>query len=394
MDMKSTAWARPALFTCFAILGIVVYFAACDDSGSRTLLGPESAPGGSGPGRQTFRFETFGNEPFWTGTLRMNEVIEAAVDPTTALAVGLKVDSEQLPPGFLAGADLTSTATTVELLKRDAVVGLKATVAGGKIQKIGITCALCHSNVDNSVMPGVGRRLDGWANRDLDPGRIIALSPFFDDQPEVRAALNDWGPGMYDAYFNQDGKSDPVVLPPIYGLQDVDLETYSGEGPISYWNAYVAVTQMHGQGDFSDPELGIDIDANPDLVTQKLPQLLAYQLSLQTPPPPAFDEDAAARGKTTFDARCASCHIPPTFTDANLTLHDASETGMDPLRASRGTTGQYRTTPLRALWQHAPYFHDGSAATLGEVVDHYSSVFKFTLSPEDRSDLLEYLNSL
>jgi mono/diheme cytochrome c family protein len=394
MDKKFTGWTRPALFAWFAIFGIVVYFAACDDSGSGTLLGPDPAKGASGPGRNVFRFETFGNEPFWTGTLRMNEVIETAVDPTTALAVGLKVDSEQLPPGFLAGADLTSPATTVELLKRDAVVGLKAPVAGGKIQKVGITCALCHSNVDNSVMQGVGRRLDGWANHDLDPGRIVALSPFFDDQPEVRMALNSWGPGKYDAYFNHDGKSDPVVLPPIYGLQDVDLETYSGEGPISYWNAYVAVTQMHGQGDFSDPELGIDIDANPDLVTSKLPQLLAYQLSLQTPPPPAFDEEAAARGKTTFDARCASCHIPPTFTDANLTLHDAGETGMDPLRASRGTTGQYRTTPLRALWQHAPYFHDGSAANLGEVVDHYSSFFKFTLTPEDRADLIEYLKSL
>lgn len=396
MERKSIEWRRPEFLACMALLAVAAYFAACDDSGNGALVGPDNAPQASGKGRQVFRYETFGNEPFWTGTLRMNEVIETSVDPVTALSVGLKVDAEQLPPGFLAGANLTSPATTVELLRRDAVVGLKATVSGGHITKFGVTCALCHSNVDNSVMAGVGRRLDGWANHDLDPGRIVSLSPFFDDQPDVRATLQSWGPGKYDAYFNHDGLSDPVVLPPIYGLQNVELENYSGEGPISYWNAYVAVTQMHGQGSFSDPELGIDMDAHPDLVTPKLPQLLAYQLSLQKPAPPpgTFDAAAAARGQTTFNVRCASCHVPPTFTDASVTLHDPAETGMDPVRAGRGTTEQYRTTPLRALWQHAPYFHDGSAATLEAVVDHYSSTLGFTLSTEEKDDLVEYLKSL
>ena len=201
---------------------------------------------------------------------------------------------------------------------------------------------------------------------------------------------------MYDAYFNHDGINDPVVMPPIYGLQDVALENYSGEGPISYWNAYVAVTQMHGQGNFTDPGLGINVVANPDLVTPKLPELLEYQLSLETPAPPpgSFDAVAAGRGQTVFTTYCASCHVPPTFTDAGTTLHLAAEVGTDGVRALRGNTDQYRTTPLRALWQHAPYFHDGSAATLDAVVDHYESALGFTLTPEQQADLVQYLKSL
>ncbi len=379
-----------------ALFGVAALITACGNSDSGTLL----SPSGENPaqGRQVFRFDTFGNEPFWTDSLKMNVVIETAVDPVTALAVGLKVDSENLPSGFLEGADLNSPATTVELLRRDAVLGLKAVVSANHIQSIGITCALCHSTVDNSVMPGVGRRLDGWPNRDLDPGKIVSLSPFFDDKPAIRAVLQSWGAGKYDAYFNHDGISDPVVIPPAYGLKDVALETYSGEGPISYWNAYVAVTQMHGQGNFTDGRLGIDIRATPDLVTPKLPALLQYQLSLQTPRPAvgSFDTTAAARGRTLFEtsARCATCHVPPTFTDADVKLHDPAETGMNPLRAQRGTTDKYRTTPLRGLWQHPPYFHDGSAATLADVVDHYTAVFGLTLSDKQKADLVEYLKSL
>ncbi|HET9332058.1 MAG TPA: hypothetical protein VFQ21_00590 [Gemmatimonadota bacterium] len=362
-------------------------------SGS-SFSGPERDVASAASGQQVFRYETFGNERFWTDTLRLHAAIQT-VDPLTALSVGLKVDADRLPPGFLQSADLTDPATTVELLRRDAVLGVRAQVAGGEIRRLGITCAFCHSTVDNSVGEGIGRRLDGWPNGDLDVGRIVALSPELQDDPEVLSVLTSWGPGFYDPYFNQDGLNDPVVIPPAYGLQGIPLETYTGEGPISYWNAYVAVTQMHGQGDFRQPLLGISIQNSPDLVTHRLPLLLAYQLSLPAPPPPdgSFDADAAADGEAVFAAACASCHVPPTFTDAP-TLHAAGETGVDPVYATRGTTGMYRATPLRALWQHSPYFHDGSAPTLEDVVEHYESVLPLFLSPDEKHDLVEFLKSL
>jgi len=351
------------------------------------------------PGRYIFRHWTFGDEPFWTDTLHLNQVVEQAVSPATALAVGLKVDAERLPPGFLASADLTSPATTVELLWRGAVVGVEARVTTDQhIARLGITCALCHSTVDNSVTSGVGRRLDGWPNRDLNVGAIVALSPAL--PPAVKAVFNSWGPGKYDAEFNHDRINSPVVIPPAFGLGGVALETYTGEGPISYWNAYVAVTQMHGHGSFSDPALGIDIRQRPDRVTPVLPVLRAYQLSLNTPPPPAgsVDRDAAERGQAVFNTtgRCASCHIPSlAFSDVNRgVLHDPAETGMDPVRAGRLKNHKYRTTPLRALWQHPPYFHDGSAATLADVVAHYDRELGLGLTPQQQADLVEYLKSL
>jgi len=348
-------------------------------------------------GRQIFRHESWGDEVFWTGTLRLHEVVQGVVSPATALAVGLKVDADRLPPGFLANADLTSPATTVELLRRDAVLGLKAKVTvRGELRELGTTCALCHSTVDNSVAPGVGRRLDGWPNRDLDVGRIVALSPAIPE--EAKAVFRSWGPGRYDAYFNQDGVNDPVLIPPAYGLRGVALETYTGEGPVSYWNSYVAVTQMHGQGSFSDPRLGIEIVAQPDLVTPKLPLLRDYQLALEPPlpPPGSFDQAAAARGRQVFDgtAQCARCHIPPTFTDAGLALHAPAETGMDPVRATRGANDGYRSTPLRGAWHRAPYFHDGSAPTLAAVVEHYDGVLGLNLTAQQKADLVEYLKSL
>ena len=350
-------------------------------------------------GQYIFRHWTFGDEPFWTDTLHLNEVVETAVSPATALAVGLKVDAERLPPGFLASADLTSAATTVELLRRDAVVGVEAVVTADRhIKSLGITCALCHSTVDNAVTAGVGRRLDGLPNRDLNVGAIVALSPVL--PPAVKAVFNSWGPGKYDAEFNRDGINNPVEIPPALGLRGVALETYTAEGPVSYWNNYVAVTQMHGHGSFSDPVLGINIQQTPDRVTPVLPVLRAYQLSLSTPPPSegSFDPAAAERGKALFNAtaRCATCHIPSlAFTDVNLgILHDPSETGMDPVRATRLKNHQYRTTPLRALGQHPPYFHDGSAATLLDAVEHYDRFFGLGLSPQQKGDLVEYLKSL
>jgi mono/diheme cytochrome c family protein len=357
-------------------------------------------------GKDIFRFDTFGDEKYWTDTLRMHEVIESAVTPAAALSVGLKVDVDALPQAIkdalAAGqVDLNSTATTLALLKLNAVVGVKGqveTIDGrDRLVRFGVTCALCHSTVDNSFAKGIGTRLDGWPNLDLDPGAIVALSPAV--PPATKAVLNTWGPGMYDPRINFDGLSTPLVLPPAYGLRGVDKETYTAEGPVSYWNAYVAVTQMHGQGNFSDPRLGVNIVQSPDLVTSKLPALREYQLSLEKPPPPpgSFDRVAAQRGRGVFNglARCASCHTGSLFTDVNSgRLHEPSETGMDPRYAARTTQKRYRTTPLRALWQHPPYFHDGSAPTLAAVVDHYDRVRNLRLTDQQKRDLVEYLKTL
>src|SRR5688500_3192910 len=356
----------------------------------------DSSPALVADGQRVFRFDTFGNERFWTDTLRLNEVVEKAVDPTTALKVGLKVDADVLPAGSLEKVDLKSPATTVELLKLNAVVGVQATVdSANHITRLGITCAFCHSTVDNSVMPGIGRRMDGWPNRDLNVGAIIALSPVLD--AGKKAVYQSWGPGKYDPRYNHDGKSTPLVLPPAYGLAQITNETYTAEGPISYWNAYVAVTQMGGQGNFSDPRLGIDVKHSPDLVSSKLPALRAYQHSLPVPPPPAGSVDAAGaeRGRSVFDRTCASCHVGGSGTDNNDgKLHAPSETGMDGAYAARTANKAYRTTPLRALWQHAPYFHDGSAATLADVVAHYNRVRSLGLTTDQQRDLVEYLKSL
>ena len=346
-------------------------------------------------GRQIFRFDTFGDEQVWTDKLRLHQVVQKSLDPTTALSVGLKVDADVLPPGILSKVDLKSPATTVALLKMNAIVGIQATVnADNTLASIGITCAFCHSTVDNSVLPGIGRRLDGWPNRDLNVGAIIALSPALtQDQKTVYLS---WGPGKYDPRYNQDGKSTPLVLPPVYGLAAVKNETYTAEGPISYWNAYVAVTQMGGKGNFADPRLGIAVTHSPDLVTTKLEALRAYQHSLVTPAPPAGSVDAAIaeRGRLLFDRTCATCHVGGSGTDNNNgILHPPADTGVDGAYAARTATKAYRTTPLRALWQHPPYFHDGSAATLADVVAHYNRVRTLGLTAEQQRDLVEYLKS-
>jgi hypothetical protein len=379
-------------WTAFGVLGAALAAAACGEAGGSV---------GTDEARDVFRNETFGDERFWTDTLRMHEVIGTAVDPTTALSVGLKVDSEALPPGILQSADLRSPATTVALLKLGAVVGVKGTVVseGGqdRLTRVGITCALCHSTVDDSVAPGIGRRLDGWANRSLNPGAIIALSPAL--TPEQKAVYNSWGPGRYDPRFNQDGRNLPVLIPPAYGLRDVPLATYTGDGDVSYWNNYVAVTQMGGQGPFVDERLGIERrlpPGTPDLVTPKLTALREYQLSLHPPAPPAgsFDPPAAERGRAVFEgaARCASCHQGPQRTEPQL--HAPSDTGMDAAYAARSATGRYRTTPLRGLAHRPPYFHDGRAPTLAAVVDHYDGVLRLGLTPSQKADLVEYLKSL
>src|SRR5688500_11716543 len=335
-------------------------------------------------GKDIFRFDTFGDEQFWTDTLRMHEVIQQAVTPAIALSVGLKVDADALPAEVKAAlaagqVDLKRTATTLALLKLNAVLGEQGEVQtlGGRdtLVRVGITCALCHSTVDDSFAPGIGRRQDGWANTTLNPGAIVALSPALTEGQ--KAVYRSWGAGLYDPRFNLDGQSTPLVLPPAYGLLGVDKETFTAEGPVSYWNAYVAVTQMHGQGNFSDPRLGVNIVQEPDLVTPKLPALRAYQHSIGVPPTPgaSYNRGAARRGKIVFDANCASCHVGGNLTDNNNgVLHAPSETGMDSAYAARTTEKRYRATPLRGLWQHAPYFHDGSAKTLRDVEEHYARV--------------------
>ena len=360
--------------------------AAAGDSAARLIA----------DGREVFRFDTFGDEQFWTDTLRLHEVIEQSVDPTTALKVGLKVDSDALPPGLLVQADLTRPATTVALLKLNAIVGVMAEVdADNHITSLGITCALCHSTVDDAVAPGIGHRLDGWPNRDLNVGAIVALSAVL--SAEQKAVYNSWGPGKYDPRYNVDGKSTPLVIPPAYGLADVTNMTYSADGPMAYWNTYVAVTQMHGQGNFSEARLDIDIRQTPDLVESKLAALGAYQRSLVSPVPPegSVDRVMAERGRAVFDLSCASCHVGASGTDNNAgTLHAPKETGMNAAYAARAATGAYRTTPLRGLWQHPPYFHDGSAKTLAAVVTHYDRVLGLRLTAAQQRDLVEYLKSL
>jgi len=346
-------------------------------------------------GRDIFRDDTFGNEKFWTDTARLHEVIEHGIQPLEALGLGLKVDMDRLNLAKFAVHNPFAVNGTKELLRENAVVGLRAEFEGNHIKRIGITCALCHSTVDNALLPGIGHRIDGAPNTDLQVGKILAMLPVFSDAQ--KAVLRSWPKGTYDPRFNFDGKSTPLVLPPAHGLADVKNETYTAEGPISYWNAYVAVTQMHGQGTFSDPRIGVNVVQQPDLVTPKLEALRVYQHSLPrlAAPGASYDHGAARRGKALFDASCARCHTEGTLTDNNAgTLHAPSETGMDSTYAARTSQKQYRTTPLRGLWQHAPYFHDGSAKTLGDVVSHYDRVLNLQLTRRQRKDLEQYLMSL
>jgi len=395
----------------FTGLGVVFVVAVC----VRLSTIPSAAE--RADGQQIFRFDTFGDEQLWTNVLRMHEVI-GTVDPATALGVGLKVDADALPAPVIAAlrankVDLTNPRVTTELIRLNAVVGVKGAVDDtGQLTRVGITCALCHSTVDNSLAPGIGRRLDGWANRDLNVGAIVALSPALPEP--LKEEFRTWGPGKYDPrhhafdginLISLNSPSLPIVIPSIFGLKGVGFETFTADGPISYWNSYVGVGQMGGHGSFSDPRIGLSIKQTPDLVTPKLAALLDYQLRLRVPEPPpgSFDPDAARRGKHLFrhDAGCATCHQPPDFTDvlngprrAAPFLHEAAEVGMDPRYAERTATGKYRTTPLRALWQHAPYFHDGSAPDLLAVVNHYNRLFGLHLTAAQKADLVEYLKSL
>jgi len=393
-------------------------------------------------GRQIFRFDTFGDEAYWGDTLHLHQAIAGAanggvgpgVSPKTALAVGLKVDADALPEHLKsqlrAGrVNLDDPATTLALLKLNAVVGVTGLFdSAGNIRSMGVQCALCHSTVDDSFAPGIGKRLDGWANRDLNIGLIVSLAPNLTpiasllhvDVPTVKTVLNSWGPGRFDAELDKDGKAfrpdggqAGTLIPPAFGLAGVNLHTWTGFGSVPYWNAYVAVTEMRGSGTFFDARLS-DPTQYPvaaasgswnkrdtqDLVTAKLPALHAYQLALLAPKPPvgSFDAAAAARGKEVFDnqGKCATCHVPPLFTEPGHNLHAPSEIGIDSFQADRSPTHMYRTAPLAGLWTHQKggFFHDGRFATLRGVVDHYDSFFSLGLRDREKIDLIEYLKSL
>ncbi len=395
-------------------------------------------------GRETFRHDSFGNESFWGGKLGLHRAIAGSANggvgtglsPRAALGLGLKVDSEQLPNEVVRAlkaraVDLDDPAVTLQLIQLDAVVGIRGFFdRSGRIASVGITCALCHSDVDDSLAPGIGARLDGWAARDLDVGKIIAFAPSVApfaqllgvDESAVRRVLNSWGPGRFDAEMlldgktaRPDGKVAAVLIPPAFGLAGVNLHTSTGWGSVTYWNAFVAVLAMQGQGTFFDPRLDDaarfpiaaangfgDVRRTPDDVTPKLAALQFYQLSLPAPTPPqgSFDRTAAQRGKRLFaadgKARCATCHVPPLFTEPGWNLHTPEEIGIDAFQANRGPEGRYRTTPLKGLWSHGKggYYHDGRFATLGDVVAHYDAHFSLGLSASQRRDIVEYLKSL
>jgi hypothetical protein len=393
-------------------------------------------------GRKTFRYDTFGSEAFWGDALQLHKAIAGeknggvgpGVSPKTALSVGLKVDADALPTALkkqpAAGkVNLDDPATTIALLKLNAVVGV-TTFANpdGSVKSMGIQCAFCHSTVDNSFAPGIGNRLDGWANRDLNVGAIVSLAPnlkpFTDllgvDVATVKKVLASWGPGRYDAFLNKDGKAfgpdgkqAGTLIPPAFGLAGVDLATSTGSGSVTYWNAYVGVTQMHGSGTYFDARFSnkeqYPVSAKsgswntrdkPDRVTAKLAALHFYQLSIPAPKAPtgSYDKAAFERGKTVFNGpgKCATCHVPLLFTEPGHNLHAPSEIGIDAFQADRSATHKYRTAPLAGLWSHQKggFFHDGRFATLLDVVNHYDGHFKLNLSDANKKDLIEYLKGI
>jgi hypothetical protein len=403
---------------------------------------PNSAARMMKEGQKTFRFDTFGDEDFWGGALELHQAIEGAklggvgpgVSPATALAVGLKVDVDALPSSLIAAlkqgkVDLNNPATTLALLKLNSVVGVTGFFnEQGTLRSVGIQCALCHSTVDNSFAPGIGHRLDGWANRDLNVGAIVALAPNLQpdadllgvDQATVRTVLNSWGPGHFDAElaldgkaFRPDGKTSAVLIPPAFGLAGVNLHTWTGWGSVTYWNAFVANLEMHGKGTFFDPRLNDSIQFpvaagagfgnvqnTPDLITPKLAALQFYQLGIPAPKAPkgSFNEESAERGKEIFEGqgKCATCHVAPLFTEPGWNMHTPAEIGVDDFQANRAPDKRYRTSPLKGLWTHTKggFYHDGRFATLNDVVQHYNGFFGLGLEDGQVHDLVEYLKSL
>jgi hypothetical protein len=393
-------------------------------------------------GREIFRHDTFGSERFWGDALKLHRAITGTnhggvgpgVAPQTAFAVGLKVDADALPTSLkqalAAGqVDLSVPATTLALLELDAVVGVKGMFDNAKrLTSLGVQCSLCHSTVDDSFAPGIGRRLDGWPNRDLNVGAIINLSPDVSvltkalevSEATVRTVLQSWGPGKFDAElildgkaFRPDGESAATLLPAAFGLAGVNLSTYTGWGSVTHWNAFVSNLEMHGQGTFWDPRLNDsnvfplaakngygNVRTTNDLITAKLAALHFYQLSIPAPEPPAtnFNAEAALRGQTLFSgkAQCATCHVPPLYTEPGWNMHTPEEIGIDSFQSDRSPDKRYRTTPLKGLFARAKggFYHDGRFSTLTNVVQHYNTHFGLEMSSEEVADLVQFLRSL
>lgn len=451
--MKKIFWAAAIGATLLTAAVTVSCSSNKSSQASEIDLARASAVQMVNEGRQTFRFDTFGDEDFWGGQLRLHQAI-ATVTPRQALdtstGFGLKVDLDALPADLViklrnGQVNLDDPAVTLSLLKRNAVVGVTGFFSsdGATLTSIGIHCALCHSTVDDALAPGIGRRLDGWANRDLDVGAIVAaapnLQPFVDvlspvlggglTQEAVRTVLRGWGRGKFDAELFLDGKtakpggapgSSATLLPPAFGLAGVNLHTWTGWGSVTHWNALVAVLEMHGKGTFYDPRLreSTNADSTPqfpvaianhfddvrpvgaDLVSPKLAALHVYQLALVAPAPAttSFNQAAADRGKTLFTGkgRCATCHVPPLFTEPGWNMHKGAEIGIDEFQANRGPDKRYRTAPLKGLWTHQKggFYHDGRFATLLDVVNHYDTFLGLGLADAEKSDLVEYLKSI
>jgi hypothetical protein len=392
-------------------------------------------------GRQIFRDDTFGSEAFWGGALALHQAIAGAkrggigpgLSPKSALAVGLKVDLERLPDSLVASlkagkVDLDDVDNTLALLQANAVVGVKGVFTNGRMTSIGITCAFCHSTVDDSFAPGIGKRLDGWANRDLDVGAVIALAPDLApvtkllgvDGTTLHKVLASWGPGRFDAQVfldgkavRPDGRTAATLIPPAFGLGGVNMHTSTGWGSVTYWNAFVANLEMHGQGTFYDPRLDDakrfpvaakarsgHVTSAEDRVTAKLAALQFYQLAIPAPTPPAgsFDAAAAARGQALFAgaAKCATCHVPPLYTEPGYNMHTPAEIGIDAFQSERSPDKHYRTAPLKGLFAHQKggFYHDGRFATLDDVVKHYDAMMSLALTPDQQHDLVEFLKSL
>ena len=434
-----------AVFLLLAIVGAVVLILVRKATAQSPPADPiaDNAQSMVTEGRRIFRFDTFGDEAFWGGALKLHQAIEGAkaggigagVSPKAALSVGLKVDADALPQAVVEGikagtVDLNDPGTTLALMKLNAVVGVTGIFnANGSLQSMGIQCALCHSTVDNSFAPGIGHRLDGWANRDLNVGALIALAPDLSvftkllgvDDATVRKVLNSWGPGKFDAEltldgkaFQPDGRSSAVLIPPAFGLAGVNLGTWTGFGSATYWNAFVANLEMHGSGTFYDPRLndatqfpiaakaGLgEVRAPVDQITAKLGPLHFYQLAIAAPASPAANNPLnfdSRRGQVLFTgkAQCARCHVPPLYTEPGYNLHSGAEIGIDNFQADRSPTHMYRTAPLKGLWTHTKggFFHDGRFGTLQEVVEHYDNFLKTGLSFDEKHDLVEFLKTL